>query len=40
VFGQSGDDALCSDDDDLLVGSVNEIDRCAVVFTDWADQLD
>ena len=40
VFGQSGLDALCSDDGDLLVGSAQEIDLCAVVFTDWADQLD
>ena len=40
VYGQSGTDALCSDDGDLLVGSAQEIDLCAVVFTDWADQLD
>jgi len=40
VFGQSGDDALCSEDGDLLVDSVDEIDRCAVIFTDWADELD
>ncbi|MDC0176493.1 hypothetical protein OAJ60_06140, partial [Planctomycetaceae bacterium] len=39
VYGQSGDDALCSDDDDLLVDNVDQIDRCAVIFTDWADQL-
>ena len=40
VFGQSGLDALCSDDGDLLVGTAQEIDLCAVVFSDWADQLD
>ena len=39
VYGQSGDDALCSEDDDLLVDNVDQIDRCAVIFTDWADQL-
>jgi Ca2+-binding RTX toxin-like protein len=39
VFAQAGYDSLCSDDDDLLVGTIEEIDRCATVFTDWADQL-
>ena len=39
VYGQSGDDSLCSEDDDLLVDNVDQIDRCAVIFTDWADQL-
>ena len=39
VFGQSGSDALCSEDGDHLVGSAAEIDRCAEVFNEWADQL-
>ncbi len=39
VYGQSGDDSLCSEDDDLLIDNVDQIDRCAVIFTDWADQL-
>ena len=34
------DGDLTDDDGDLLVGSAQEIDLCAVVFTDWADQLD
>ena len=32
--------AVLHEDDDLLVDSVDEIDRCAVIFTDWAGELD
>jgi hypothetical protein len=40
VFAQAGYDSLCSDDGDLLVGTIEEIDRCATVFAGWADWAD